>query len=347
MKPNREPWLAAMIGLAFPGAGHFYAGAPRMGFLLMAVGAVTVVVACWSFLAPVGSIPLAFAATILNLALVAGSSFDAHRVVCQNASAEFEATRRAQKDAWKAVAFSMILPGTGQFYAGRIWSGIAFLAGILVGGWLGAWGVLVHIGVSAAAMLDAWRGDGQRHDIPIERGRKIVLAIALFPMLVLLIPVAIRARLVKPYRTPSSSMSPTLVVGDYFFVDRTRYGRADAGDVVVFRNPQNPRQEWVKRVVAAGGQKVGVRNKQVFVDGVPVEEPYVRHRDSKVLPGEESPRDNMPEIQVPLGHYFVLGDDRDDSNDSRFLGPVAGEAVLGRVYKIYWPLDRAGPLRTE
>lgn len=174
--------------------------------------------------------------------------------------------------------------------------------------------------------------------------------------------------LVQAFTIPSESMEQTLLIGDYLLVDKLCYGEGGFwhrllpyrtirhGDIVVFHYPLNPSQAFVKRVVAAPGDRLRLINKRVFVNGSPVDEPYVQYI-SKVrdpyrddFPQTESPDygvdakwwKQMPKLVedhqliIPEGHYFVLGDNRDDSQDSRYWGFVPRENIIGRPMMIYW-----------
>ena len=173
---------------------------------------------------------------------------------------------------------------------------------------------------------------------------------------------------VQAFQIPSESMENTLLIGDYLLVDKLRFGgggfwdpimpyrRVRRGDIIVFRYPINPTQHFVKRVVGVPGDRVRLINRRVYVNGIASEEAYVRY-SSRVHDTfrDEFPRLNIPvpglegrwwlqmkklvedgELIVPEGHYFVLGDNRDESLDSRYWGFVPQENVIGRPLLIYW-----------
>ncbi len=176
--------------------------------------------------------------------------------------------------------------------------------------------------------------------------------------------------LMQAFQIPSYSMENTLLVGDYLLVDKVHFASGGVwgrvlpyttihrGDIVVFRYPVHPEQHFVKRVVGVPGDRVRLVNKQVFVNGVPVEEPYVVHRAADLdLYRDEFPQPNLVspnleahwwlemrrlvhggELQVPEGRYFVLGDNRDVSLDSRYWGFVPRENIIGRPLVIYLSL---------
>ena len=172
---------------------------------------------------------------------------------------------------------------------------------------------------------------------------------------------------VQAFQIPSESMENTLLIGDYLLVDKFIYGGAQnwlmpyrhvrRGDVVVFHYPVHPSQHFVKRVVGVPGDRIRLVNKQVQVNGVPLSEPYVIHRS----PVRDTYRDDFPrgsvvpqveapwwlqmkklvedgQLIVPEGSYFVLGDNRDESLDSRYWGFVPRENIIGRPLLIYWSL---------
>lgn len=168
-----------------------------------------------------------------------------------------------------------------------------------------------------------------------------------------------RTFVVQAFRIPTSSMEENLLVGDHLLVNKFVFAPAATpferrflpireirrGDVVVFRFPPDPGRDFIKRCVGIPGDRVRIRNKELFVNGEPVGEPWAVHRDERTYP--DSPflddfyrrRDNFGPFVVPPGHLFVLGDNRDLSNDSRFWGPVPRGYVKGRPVLVYWSVD--------
>jgi signal peptidase I len=181
--------------------------------------------------------------------------------------------------------------------------------------------------------------------------------------------------IVQAFQIPSESMENTLLIGDYLLVDKFRYGggkfwdlfmpyrRVQRGDIIVFRYPVHPTQHFVKRVVGVPGDRVRLINRQVYVNGNPLQEPYARYSShSHDAFRDEFPRLNLPvpglegtwwlemkklveddELIIPQGNYFVLGDNRDESLDSRYWGFVPQENVIGRPLLIYWSVRNADP----
>ena len=160
----------------------------------------------------------------------------------------------------------------------------------------------------------------------------------------------LRTFVIQAFRIPSESMCDTLLVGDFLFVSKLDYGAKipfthvrlpglhapRRGEVIVFQWPEDPSKDFIKRCVATGGQTVELRHKQVFVDGVRQVEPYVKHTVSTEDPGGYTPRDNYMPPTVAPGELFMMGDNRDNSNDSRFWGTVPMDLVKGRALFIYF-----------
>ena len=164
------------------------------------------------------------------------------------------------------------------------------------------------------------------------------------------ITLVLRTFVIQAFRIPSESMCDTLLVGDFLFVNKLEYGpkipfthirlpgmhAPRRGEVIVFQWPQDPSKDFIKRCVATGGQTVEVLHKEVFVDGVKAVEPYVKHENWSEEPAGYTPRDNYAPPTVAPGELFMMGDNRDNSNDSRFWGTVPIDLVKGRALFIYF-----------
>ena len=169
-------------------------------------------------------------------------------------------------------------------------------------------------------------------------------------LIAVVIALFIRTFLVQAFKIPSGSMLETLQIGDQILVNKFIYGvkipftdgrvlipfkDPQPGDIVVFKYPEDPSKDFIKRVVAVAGDTVSIVDKQLYVNGDPVvDEPYAMYSR---LPTHV---DNMPPVQVPENKLFVMGDNRDNSHDSRFWGFVDLSAVKGKAFMIYWSWDR-------
>ena len=166
-----------------------------------------------------------------------------------------------------------------------------------------------------------------------------------------------RTFLFQAFEVPSPSMEKNVLTGDRLLVNKfllaPRSSPLDPvlpsrgvrrGDIVVFRFPEDPRRDFLKRVVGLPGETVAIRDKRVFVDGRLLDEPYAFHSDDRVWPDDPSVpddrrrRDQLAPKGVPEGSYFVMGDNRDDSNDSRYWGAVPEGHIEGRALFVYWSL---------
>jgi signal peptidase I len=161
-------------------------------------------------------------------------------------------------------------------------------------------------------------------------------------VIAILLALVIRTVVVQAFKIPSGSMLPTLQIGDHILVNKFLYWFTDVqrGDIIVFRFPQDEGRDFIKRVVALPGETVEIRGKEVFVDRKPLREPYATHLDRAVQDNPHSPRDNFGPVVVPPGQYFMMGDNRDYSMDSRFWGFLDAKKVRGKAFVIYWSWDR-------
>jgi signal peptidase I len=172
---------------------------------------------------------------------------------------------------------------------------------------------------------------------------RLIVYIGIFLMMATVVNVTsevLKNYVIQAYKFPSTSMEPTVLVGDHILVDRREQAKERRrGDLIVFEYPKDETKDFMKRVVAIGGDTVEIRDKQLIVNGNPVTEAYVEYMDKLVMPANQSPRDNFGPITVPGNFYFVLGDNRDRSLDSRFFGVVEQSKVKGTVKTIYWSWD--------
>jgi signal peptidase I len=172
-------------------------------------------------------------------------------------------------------------------------------------------------------------------------------------VIAILIAVFIRTFIVQAFKIPSGSMKPTLEIGDHILVNKLSYGvkipylrktmiptgEPKRGDIAVFIYPVDKSKDFIKRVIGVGGDVVEIRNKKVFVNDTVVNDAYAVHNEEVIFPKSIQPRDNFGPVKVPEGTIFVMGDNRDQSYDSRFWGFVRLEDVIGKAFIIYWSWD--------
>jgi signal peptidase I len=265
------------------------------------------------------------------------------------------------KEPWVAVIFSLMLPGLGHAYAGRAKRGLVlFCAGAILEISLIAYAIYpsTRIGlpfILAAAALsiafalhvltDAYRSAkawNVQHDVPRRPwwSRTLLIAAALL-LLWFLNPMEHGARylienVVQAFEIQMHSMEPTLLPDDRVLVDKRFYRSHEPrrGDVIVFRYPLSPDKQYLKRIVGLPGDRVEIRSGRLHINGRELVEVYVNG----------TPVGGYDPATIPANAYFVLGDNRNNSEDSRSFGPISRESLLGKVTKIYYPFDRSGPV---
>lgn len=191
---------------------------------------------------------------------------------------------------------------------------------------------------------------------------------------IVLIVLLLRSFLVEPFRIPSGSMMPTLLIGDFILVNKFTYGirlpvlnckivdlnEPERGDIVVFRYPKQPTVDYIKRVVGLPGDRVAYYNKKIYINGKPVKQVslgmYQGIGEGENMTGAERIVENLSGVEhsilinngapsvegvyvVPEGHYFVMGDNRDNSNDSRYWGTVPEQNLVGKAFFIWMNWD--------
>ena len=171
--------------------------------------------------------------------------------------------------------------------------------------------------------------------------------------LAVLVALLIRSSVVEAFWVPSGSMLPTIQIGDHLFVNKLAYGlhmdvpftsksfvflrwrSLDRGDIVVFVSPVDRNVDLIKRIVAVAGDTVEVRHKKLYVNGQPVDDAaYANFTDKRTV--DVAPRDNFGPVTVPPGKFFVMGDNRDQSYDSRYWGFADEKDIKGKATFIYW-----------
>ncbi|HHJ15281.1 MAG TPA: signal peptidase I [Gammaproteobacteria bacterium] len=227
---------------------------------------------------------------------------------------------------------------------------------------------------AAALAMAGGTVDSEQIEEALKEPTLVEYARSFFP--VILAVLLLRSFLVEPFRIPSGSMMPTLLVGDFILVNKYAYGirlpvlnrkvielgEPQRGDVVVFRFPQDPRVDYIKRVVGLPGDHVVYHNKTLFINGKQIPQipqgTYIGTGSGLTMSGTELRREALGDVKhdilieprargvetdtvVPEGHYFVMGDNRDHSNDSRYWGFVPDENLVGRAFMIWMNWDSA------
>jgi signal peptidase I len=208
-----------------------------------------------------------------------------------------------------------------------------------------------------------WRSDCKVENTGTSTGKKkgtlreyteaIIIAV--------LLALFIRSFVVQAFKIPSGSMKTTLLIGDHILVNKFLYGieipfwekelvhisDPKHGDIVVFRYPLDTSKDFIKRVIGVPGDVIRIQDKRVFVNDKQLTEPYARYVNREILPANVSPRDNFGPVQVPPHSFFVMGDNRDESYDSRFWKFVDSSAIRGKAFIIYWSWNQEGRLALD
>jgi signal peptidase I len=168
------------------------------------------------------------------------------------------------------------------------------------------------------------------------------------------VALSLKAVLVQPFTIPSGSMEDTLQVGDYILVNKFEYGysflnktprflqfkKPNCGDIVVFVFPQDPSKDFIKRCMGTPGDVLELKNAELFINGQKLDEPYVKHIMTPMMAlsqdGPDSLKVNFGPVTIQPGHYFMMGDNRDNSYDSRYWGQLDEKLIKGKAWFIYW-----------
>lgn len=155
------------------------------------------------------------------------------------------------------------------------------------------------------------------------------------------IAIFIRTFFLGVYTIPTGSMLETLQIGDFILVNKLSYkfSKPEHDDIVVFEYPLNPKVDYIKRVIGVPGDVIEIKDKIVYRNGEKLEPDYVRYEEGHHL----AIADNVEKFTVPEGFYFMMGDNRDNSADSRFWGYVKEDAIVGKAFIIYWSWGENGP----
>ena len=194
----------------------------------------------------------------------------------------------------------------------------------------------------------------QLKDDAIPKRKHIVREYAESIVIAIILALIIRTFIVQAFKIPSGSMEDTLAVGDHILVNKFIYGTKipftdnrilkirdpKRGDVIVFEYPEDPSKDFIKRIVGTPGDVVQVRDKKVYINNQLYENPHEVHKEKEIIPQAQNPRDNTKMITVPPDAYFVMGDNRDRSYDSRFWGFVKDEKIKGLAFIKYWSWDK-------
>lgn len=317
---------------------------------------------------------IALSALLVLLVLGIYALFDAYKITKRynTTNAQTVADTGSSKS-WLAAFLSYLFPGIGQFYNRQVIKGIAFvvagigaliLEDVFIP--LSIFGLLVRLfGIKDAFdSREALSGRGDR--FRRQKRAMLLFIVIMLSLKAIPFPDIIKAHAIKAYKTPANSMYPTLRIGDHFLIGKSKSFRTSLkrGDVVVFPYPANPEKSFIKRVIALGGEKVQIINGELYINdqlipatptGVPEDDDQPHSKASgpqtmyeerngdasyRVLYLRDKSAINEGPWLVPEDGVFVMGDNRDNSLDSRSFGPVPRNSIEGKAIKIYWSWNR-------
>jgi signal peptidase I len=257
------------------------------------------------------------------------------------------------------IAFLLSIPlqGLGHMYNGQLWKGILFFCGswllLLVLGLSGlflslsgfffalAAALIYRIFVATHAAIEAARLKTV-HLKWYNKWYVYICALLIIGILEsVLFPTYRQIIGMRSYRVPSTAMTPTLKIGDHFTTKLGIYKQRlpERGDIVTFPFPEDRSITFLMRVIGLPGERIQIKDKVVFINDRSLDDPWSVHTDEHVASRDAFPRDNFGPMDIPEGEVFVLGDDRDYSQDSRFWGNLKIKDIEGKALYIYWSDD--------
>ncbi len=271
---------------------------------------------------------------------------------------------------WLAGLLSYILPGLGQVYNGQplkglffsfiftLWGGIVFtltfyavkqeMTGFKIA--LLFLALLVSFAAHLYVIIESIR-TARKKDLeylPKIYNRWYIYLIVIVITLTIdhSVAIAVKENVIKPYQIASGSMEPSLHVGDFILSNQTYFSthNPERGDIILFKYPVDEKMDFIKRIIGVPGDMIEIRDKHVWINSEKITESFVQHSDSTLLTQFESVRDNFGPFRVSQNSYFVMGDDRDTSLDSRHWGTVKRHQIKGKLSFIYFSLDGTIPV---
>jgi len=342
---NKEPWLAVNLSYFFAGIGQIYAGKIRRGVIMLTMLATMTVLALWHIFSAHGDLPTGISYAIVAGGLYLWNLYDAFISARNNNSEQYEQERRASRDPWLALLLSQIVPGFGHLYLRET------IPGILLVGLSAILYVFVQYSVLLGILgviLGGLAGLHAYYQAPVRRENSnkpvlaLVTAIIIYGTIATSIPFYFNHNIVRNFTTSSTDMVPSIYPQDRFFVRPLSPDKYKRGDIMVFEIPGDTTRVYVRRLVAFANEQVEIRSDSVLVvNGIEVSFPT--EKNLAFIPGGQYAVSGRP-FTVPANSYFFLADNSREGKDSRQFGAIKQSEIIGKVYKIYLPLYRAGPV---
>ncbi len=338
---KKDPWLAVNLSMFFPGLGQFYAGNYLQGFLFFNGQILWLVLTVWHMFAAKGNTVTGFICLGMTIIFYFISLIEAHLSVYKKRNdPNLEKIPRKHKNLWFAIFITRILPGLGHLYLQRPIIGLLILTTTLLitgiddfySNLLLITPLIISLTLYHTYLIFPDRSSNKRWSlVVIMTGIIFILGVSLNYY-----PQWLEKRFDK-FLIPSKSMQPTLQINDIVFVKKSSHYVPKIGDIVVFTPSENIKKadpdvsdHYIKRIIATPGKKVKIQQGQVYLNNTPIQEPYIT----------ESPQYQLKSKIIPADHYFVLGDNRNNSFDSHVWGLLPKDVIVGQAYKIGWPPKR-------
>jgi signal peptidase I len=255
-----------------------------------------------------------------------------------------------------AFVLSFLTPGLGQLYNGQLKRAVLlYFLGLFIviffsssGLFFSFYGMVsglaMTLGYMIFVLIDASITARRLHIIRVKRYNRwyfyiLIILINAFLINLLLEPFIIPP--IKAYKVPAASMTSTLMIGDRIIVNKKYYtnNKPKRGDVVLFPDPSDQSKDFIKRVIGLPGETIAILANKVYINGRPLEEPYIMGAPGRGLRTDMAPSKKFGPVTVPSGKLFVLGDNRDNSLDSRHFGFIGIATLKGKALYIYWSKD--------
>lgn len=351
MKNNKEPWLAVNLSRLLPGIGQIYAGSPVKGYIILFSYFILFGIGGWSILSSPGNVLVGIVILIfVGMILPIWNLFDAYHSAKKRNSTEFEADRKQNKDAWLAVFLSGFIPGLGHVYLKQWLSSVifftVFIAVAIAAGSKNPTIALLANLLQVALVLIAFYHVYVSAPVQRERSRRTLMLfmagfISISVVISTILAIAIRLFVAEARYIASGSMQPTLQINDRLIINKLayRFREPERGDIILFSptealQEENIRDAFIQRIIGLPGDRVEIKSGQVYINDRALDETYINERSNYQW---------GPQIVAP-NSYFVLGDNRNNSYDSRYWGFVPRENIIGKATQRFYPFDRTGSL---
>ena len=333
---RKDPWFTVCLSSLMPGIGQIYAKRKNIGIIILLVNFALITTFIYLAIAPTITILWGLIAIVIIILFQIWNLFDAHKSarIFNTTIPDGDTKAGTSKNPWLAVFLSRFLPGLGQLYCRKRVKGVLFIIGAVVFGYLKDqyyWAGFAEKVYDGLVMYDAWNSAQGQPKQP----KKTIIVFAAVAVLLPFFAYGIAFSALDGYSNPSSAMAPAIMKRDRFLTEKVTYkfSEPQPGDIIVFKSPEAPKTIFVKRLVAKGGDIVEVKQNKVYVNGK-LFKAYTTVIGDKYAVFHF--RDSGP-YEVPSNCYFVIGDNLNNSRDSRDFGPVPKENIIGKFLKIYWP----------